>query len=450
MRRLDRTARIQSELIVAIYCFVHQNFPGQYAHLVRHLADMPGNRVYFITQSRYGEIPGVRKLVYKPDLTHGASCHPNSAVLEAAVRTGVAVAEVCKRLRRRGVFPDIIVGHCGWGETLFIKDVFPKTPVLSNFEFFFHEKDADVGFDREFAPRREDDGGRLRVRNAVNHMSADASDWGHTATDWQFSLFPPALQARITTLHEGTDTTRFTPNRSAWLALGPRGMKLTAKSEVITYVARNLEPYRGFHVFMRALPEILRRRPRAQVLIVGGDGVSYGAPHPSGKSFREAMLAELGDRIDSARVHFMGTVPADVYLTVLQISSVHVYLTYPFVLSWSFVEAMSTGCMLVASATPPVREYVRDGEHGVLVDFFDVPAISAGVIAALEDRPGCAPLRVAARRRAVDRLDLESRILPRWLHLLDDLMAGRTPRREPERGVRRRLGTPSRKPPLNA
>jgi glycosyltransferase involved in cell wall biosynthesis len=424
---------------VAIYCFVHQNFPGQYAHLVRRLADVPGNRVYFITQSRYGEIPGVRKLVYKPDLTHGASCHPHSAVLESAVRTGVAVAEVCKRLRRAGVFPDIVVGHCGWGETLFIKDVFPKVPVLSNFEFFFHERGADVGFDREFAPRREDDGGRLRARNAINHMSADASDWGHTATDWQFSLFPRSLQSRITTLHEGTDTARYSPNPAAWLALAPSGLKLTAQSEVITYVARNLEPYRGFHVFMRALPEILRRRPRAQVLIVGGDGVSYGAPHVSGRSFREAMLAELGDGVDGARVHFMGTVAADVYLTVLQISSVHVYLTYPFVLSWSFVEAMSAGCLIVASATPPVQEFLQHEQQGLLVDFFDVAAISDSVVTGLEEPARHAPLRLAARQAAIERLDLESRSLPRWLRLLDELMAGRTPRAaRPAAAVRRR------------
>jgi glycosyltransferase involved in cell wall biosynthesis len=307
--------------------------------------------------------------------------------------------------------------------------VFPKAPVLSNFEFFFQPSGADVGFDREFAPQREDDAGRLRVRNAIHYMSADAADWGHTATDWQYSLFPSALQSRISTLHEGVDTERIRPSEAAWLQLEQNGVRLDRKSEVITYVARNLEPYRGFHVFMRALPELLRRRPNAHALIVGGDGVSYGPAHFSGQSFREAMLAEVGDRLDLQRVHFMGTVAADVYLTVLQISSVHIYLTYPFVLSWSFVEAMAAGCLIVGSATPPVREYLRDGHNGLLVDFFDVPGICRHVEAALEDPQRFAPLRQAARQTAIEAIDLESHILPRWRRLLGDLMAGRAPER---------------------
>jgi glycosyltransferase involved in cell wall biosynthesis len=410
------------------YLFVHQNFPGQYGQLVRHLAAQPRNRVYFITQSSKGEIPGVRKLVYKPSLASETRCHPYALVLDAALRTGTAVAAVCKRLRNRGVFPDLVVGHCGWGETLMIKDVFPKARVLSNFEFFYHAEGVDIGFDREFAPRRDEDAGRLRVRNAINFMSADASDWGHTATAWQHGLFPESMRSRISILHEGVDTNRYKPNPSASLTVGRNSVHVTRKSEVITYVARNLEPYRGFHVLMRSLPELLRKRPRAQVLIVGGDEVSYGTPPRSDQTHRQLLMKEVGAALDLDRVHFMGTVAPDVYLTVLQLSSVHVYLTYPFVLSWSFVEAMSTGCTIVASGTPPVLEMMRSGENGLLVDFFDPAAICDRIDAALDDPQMAASLGRAARQTIIARLDFDTRILPRWSRLFDDLMARRTPK----------------------
>ena len=234
MRRLDRTARIQSELIVAIYCFVHQNFPGQYAHLVRHLADMPGNRVYFITQSRYGEIPGVRKLVYKPDLTHGASCHPNSAVLEAAVRTGVAVAEVCKRLRRRGVFPDIIVGHCGWGETLFVRDIWPNVPILLHAEFFDQAQGADVGVGPETAdPDPVRAAYLIRGRRVPMLQALADATQAVTSTDWQASTFPAFLRSRIDVIHEGIDTSIAAPDASASLSLRRDGVNLRAGDEIV-------------------------------------------------------------------------------------------------------------------------------------------------------------------------------------------------------------------------
>jgi len=414
-----------------IFVFIHQNFPGQYANIVRHLAHQPAHQVYFITQTGHTDIPGVRKIVYRPEAMFSCSCNSYTGVFDSAVRAGVAVADVCRGLRADGVVPDIVVGHCGWGETLFVKDVFPDVPVLSCFEFFYHSAGVDVGFDPEFARPSEHDGVRLSVRNAVNRLSFSSSTWGHSATAWQRSLFPASMQERISSLHEGVDTERVRPDPDAWLKLGGANRILTRRDEVITYVARNLEPYRGFHIFMRALAELLRRRPRAHVLIVGGDGFSYGNPPPYAGTYREMMLAELGSRLDRERIHFLGCVSYEAYLNVLQVSSVHVYLTYPFVLSWSFVEALAAGCLILGSATAPVLELLRDGENGLVVDFFSPRALCERIDEVLEQPDRLQSLRDAARETAVQRLDLRSQMLPRWLTLLGDLIDRRLPAAQP-------------------
>jgi|HubBroStandDraft_1064217.scaffolds.fasta_scaffold18114_2 glycosyltransferase involved in cell wall biosynthesis len=413
------------------FLFIHQNFPAQYLHLVRRLAARKEHLVYFITQTDQNEIPKVRKLLYQPVLPLFSGCHPYSASFDVAVRIGVAVADVCRSLLASGVVPDIVVGHCGWGETLFVKDVFPNVPVLSYFEFFYHCHGADVGFDPEFAPPADGDSARLQIRNAVNRLSFAASDWGHTATAWQRSLFPAAMQARISTLHEGVDTRKIKPDPAAWITLARDKIALTREDEVITYVSRNLEPYRGFHIFMRALPEILRRRPRAHALIVGGDGLSYGEPPAQGGTFREVMLAEVGGALDLERVHFLGQVPYATYLNILQVSSVHVHLTYPFVLSWSFLEAMSAGCAVVSSATAPVLEVLRDRENGLLVNFFAADEVCDRVDEVLNHPDRMQAMREASRATVVTRFDTSLVTLPRWENLLSDLIERRFPESQP-------------------
>ncbi len=413
------------------FLFIHQNFPGQYFHIVRRLAGQNDKRVYFITQTSQIEIPGVSKIVYKPELPELSSCHPYAAPFDAAVRTGTAVAEACRKLLEAGVVPDIVVGHCGWGETLFVKEVFPRAPLLTYFEFFYHAQGADVGFDPEFAPSHPDDRSRLQVRNAVTRLSFAECDWGQAATAWQRSLFPAAMQARITRLHEGVDTATVKPDPGAWIKLAPQNIVLTRSDEVITYVSRNLEPYRGFHIFMRALPEILRRRPRLHVMIVGGDGLSYSHPPPYGGSYREMMLAELNGRLDLSRVHFLGSVPYATFLNVLQVSSAHVYLTYPFVLSWSFLEAMSAGCAVIGSATPPVAEVLRDRENGFLVDFLSTEALCDRVDEIHGHPNRHQAMREAARATAIRDFDTDAVILPLWDRLMKTLIEGRRPVEQP-------------------
>jgi glycosyltransferase involved in cell wall biosynthesis len=369
---------------------------------------------------------GINKIIYPKDRRGPINCHAYSVELDRAIYTGASVFEVCRGLRDQGLRPDLIVGHSGWGETLFVKDVFPDVPLLANFEFFYHPQGVDVGFDPEFVSIFSDPS-RLRARNGVTLMAFQAADWGHSATQWQRSLHPPEMHSRISVLHEGVDTDMVCPDPKARFILPGTRRAFTRRDEVVTYVARNLEPYRGFHIFMRSLPQLLRRRKRAQIVIVGGDGVSYGAPPPPRSSFRDMMLQELGAKLDLARVHFVGMLDYHAYLKLLQVSSVHVYLTYPFVLSWSAIEAMACGCLIVASDTPPVREVLHDGSNALTVDFFAYKQLAQRIEAALDQPQQMKALREAARATAVSQFDLRRQLLPRWSALLDDLIHHRRP-----------------------
>ena len=401
------------------WLFIHQNFPGQYVHAARHLV-AAGDTVCFITQQRERQLPGVRKIVYAP--RRGASqAHSFVRDFETAVENGLAVAAVCEALKREGFRPDLVVGHNGWGEILYVKDCWPGMPLLGYFEFFYHASNSDLDFDPEF-PASAEDGMRIRTRNAINLMGLETADWGQTPTEWQRSRYPRRYWPNISIIHEGIDTEAVRPDRSARLWL-KGGVSLSQGDQVITYCARNLEPYRGFHVFMRALPEVLRRFPKAQVLIVGGNGVSYGRRPTRAGSWREQMLAELAGQIDLARVHFLGRIPYAQHLAILQLSSAHVYLTYPFVLSWSFLEAMAAGCVVIGSRTAPVEEVIEDGANGYLVDFFDTAALAERIGTVLSDPAGQAEIRAAARRNVLERYDLGTVCLPEYLGLMRRLAA---------------------------
>jgi glycosyltransferase involved in cell wall biosynthesis len=277
-----------------------------------------------------------------------------------------------------------------------------------------------MDFDPEFPPEA-DAAERLRTRNAVNLMTLDAADWGLTPTRWQRDGYPARAGDRLSVIHEGIDTAVVRPDSRAQIWLND-GRCLQAGDEVLTFSARNLEPYRGFHRFMRALPEILRRRPAAQCLILGGDGVSYGRASPDGGTWRARMLAELDGRIDLGRVHFLGALPYAQYLAVLQLARVHVYLTYPFVLSWSLLEALAAGCLVVGSRTAPVEEVMTDHENGWLVDFFDAEALAARVVEGLSAQAETVELRRNARLTVQSRYDLRTICLPAQMKLLQNLI----------------------------
>jgi glycosyltransferase involved in cell wall biosynthesis len=426
--------------------FVHQNFPGQFRRLAPWFASDARHEVVTLSErhaNRPVNFPRMRHLFY--DTPQGASktTHHYVQSLESAVRRGQAVVRVAMALRKEGYAPDVIYAHPAWGEALYLKEIFPKSKLLNYYEFYYRYRGSDVGFDPEY-PSTLDDLLRTPTRNATQLLSFAASDAGVSPTEWQKSQYPPFWRDVISVIHEGVDTEAVGPAPQAVLRLAKPGLEFRRGDEVITYVSRNLEPYRGFHVFMRALPVIQRRCPRAHVLIVGGDGVSYGRRAPEGRTYRKKLLDEVGADLDLSRIHFLGNLPYSQYLQVLQVSSVHVYLTYPFVLSWSMLEAMAAGCLVIGSRTPPVEEVIRDGENGLLVDFHSPAKLAARVEEAVKNNDYFKPLRELARATIVERYDWRTLCRPQQVALIESLAAGATGREAavgPRRGGSAGTGT---------
>jgi glycosyltransferase involved in cell wall biosynthesis len=400
------------------FLFIHQNFPGQFVHVAAELVRQ-GHEVVAIGISGRG-LPGVKFLRYQPKGPVRPSDVNAIRDFETKVIRGLACAHVMEQLKKDGFNPNVVVAHPGWGEALFCKDVWPQSRLIVFAEFFYSTQGADYNFDPEFAHDSEGARSRLRLKNSVHLHALHAADVGYTPTQWQHSQIPLEYQPKMQVIFDGIDTDVVAPQANVLIHLKRENIRLTQQSEVITFVNRNLEPYRGFHVFMRALPAIMQARPNAHCLIVGRDDVSYGSAPQGGSTWRQLMLAEVGAQLPMDRIHFLGGLPYQDYLKVLQLSTCHVYMTYPFVLSWSCLEAMSAGAVVVASRTKPVEEVIEHGCNGLLVDFFDVAALSRQVIEVLADPKGYAHLGKAARQTVVERYDLRSRCLPKQLTLIKD------------------------------
>ncbi len=378
---------------------IHQNFPGQFGHLVREWSKRPTWDVRGLGRDTAPGMPGFDKLIrYKLARNVRADQHLYLRQIEASTLHGQAAARAMIKLKQSGFVPDAILAHPGWGETLFAKDVFPHARLVHFCEWYYSADGADLGFDPEF-PLSFDDRARIRMWNAQHALDLVQCDAAVSPTHWQRSRYPEILQPKIVVQHEGIATEGLAPNASAALTT-PNGVVLKAGDAVVTYAARNLEPYRGFHVFMRALERIQKADPSCHALIVGGDGVSYGKRPQGAANWREKMLAELS--LDPARTHFLGRIPMARYVTVLQVSAAHVYLTYPFVLSWSLLEAMACGAPIVASDTAPVREVIRDGVNGRLVGFGDTDGVVRSVLELLS-RGKDAEVRCERARADVQR-----------------------------------------------
>jgi glycosyltransferase involved in cell wall biosynthesis len=409
----DRTMRI---------LFIHQNFPGQFKHLAPVLVQQ-GHEVVAIS-NRADSPPtwsGVRIVTYRNEQQTAKNIHPWLADFEPKVIRAEAVFRVALQLRQSGFTPDVIVAHPGWGDSMFIKQVWPDAKLGLYCEFHYLQSGTDVGFDPEFPVDLANAGCRIALKNLGNLVHFQVADAGISPTRWQASTFPSPFRERISVIHDGINTDAVRPNPAARLTLtGAEGRELVLDRsvEVITFVNRNLEPYRGYHVFVRALPALLKRRPNAHVLIVGGDDVSYGDRPPPGKSWRNVFFSEIVGSLtpdQRARVHFLGHVAYPNFIEMLQLSRVHVYLTYPFVLSWSLLEAMSAACAIVASNTQPVAEVIEDGKTGRLVDFFDRDALVEQVCHLLDDPAQRERLGSAARQLAQGRYDLKQICLPQQL-----------------------------------
>lgn len=414
--------------------FIHQNFPGQFKFLAPALANR-GHRVVALALQKSAERnwQGVEVVPYGVKQGSTAGVHPWVTDFETKVIRAEGAFIACRALRDRGFEPDVIIAHPGWGESLFVKEVWPRAKLGIFCEFFYLAEGADTGFDPEFPTADPShDACRLKMKNLNNLLHFEIADAAIAPTHWQASTFPEPFRSRITVVHDGIDTQTIRPNPAVSLNLARKGterpLTLSRADEVITFVNRNLEPMRGCHIFMRALPELLRRRPKAHVIIVGKDGVSYGARPSVEKNgfatWKEVFSNEIRGQISGAdweRVHFVGHVPYDNFIALLQLSSVHVYWTYPFVLSWSLIEAMSAGAAIVASDTAPLREVISSGENGLLVDFFSVDGLVQSVSQLLDDADARLRLGMAARQTAVGCYDLNSICLPKQLEWVEAL-----------------------------
>lgn len=399
--------------------FVHQNFPGQFTHLAPALAAR-GHEVMALAdvanQANAKSVP-IRTFFYKSPVKN--RLQGIGATFADMTACGEMVAGACAQLREKtGFVPDVIFGHNGWGETLFLREVWPDATILNYAEFCYKARGLDADFDPEFQTSVAKSRMATTARAAHILLSMLDADAGLSPTRWQADTFPDALRRKISVVHDGVDTDQVRPDPSASLTLADAGITLRPGDEVLSFVNRNLEPYRGYHIFMRALPAVLKARPNAQVVIVGGNGQSYGRSPESG-TWKDRFLDEVKGDLDLARVHFTGRIPRPAFLSLMQVARVHAYLTYPFVLSWSMIEAMSAGALVIGSRTGSVGEVIRDGVNGRLVDFFDVAGWSDALIRALADPEADDPLRANARATVLEQYDLKRVCLPRLIDFVE-------------------------------
>ena len=408
--------------------FVHQNFPGQYVHIVQRLASLGGHQLVALgIHAPDGNRPLPEALnFFRYPLERGNTkgIHPFVMETETKVIRADGCAQAAEQLKSKGFTPDLICAHPGWGEALFLKAVWPDAPLLCYQEFFYNshgfDSNFDPEFDREWTWQEE---ARLTLKNAYLHLTLQQADWNVCPTHFQASSFPEHWRGKISVIHDGVDTQKAKPDPSASPLTLPDGTVLQKGEPIVTFVNRRLEPYRGCHTFLRSLPELQERCPEARIVIVGDTkGVSYGAVCPEGE-WKDRFLAEIQGRYDPSRVHFTGTLPYASFIPLLQLSACHVYLTYPFVMSWSLLEAMACGCAVVGSNTAPVREVIRHGENGLLVDFFSPADLAAAVAEMLQNRDQAAAFGAAARQTVERTYDLEV-CLRRQLSLMDLVASG--------------------------
>ena len=395
--------------------FLHRNFPAQFRYLIKELVKNKENKIVFITNNDSHKIPGVMKIQYRLKREVPENCHRYLRFYEEAIIHAQAAAEAAIQLRNSGFIPDIIYGHT-WGQTLFMKDIFPEVPLLCYFEWFYNSVGADMGFDGEVLS--VDKLAKLRSKNAHLLIDLYTCDAGICPTKFQKKQFPKEFDDKLKVIYDGVDTDYCKPNENAVFKIDNKDLVFTSKDEVVTYATRGLEAYRGFPEFMQAVERLQKRRKNLHVIIAGEDRVCYG-PKLADTTYKKLMLQKLD--LDLDRIHFVGKLPFARYVNLLQISSAHVYLTYPFVVSWSLFDAMSCACPIVASATEPVMEFVENNKSGLLFDFYDINEQVEKIEYALNNREKMASIRANARNVIVENYSL-FKMIPQHLEYINSII----------------------------
>jgi glycosyltransferase involved in cell wall biosynthesis len=394
--------------------FIHPNQPAQFEFAACELARNEGNRVVMLSRTNLSiRMPKVELRPFGDGPLPGGGKLPVLQKFNQASSRAIAVARQCAKLKQEGFVPDIIVAHPGWGDALLVKTIFETSPLLNYMEFYNQPRGTDLDFFPGAKRTFQTMAGATTV-NAMHALNFFNADCCITPTYWQRSVHPPEMHPRINVLHEGVDIDRCRADIEATFELKD-GRILDRECEVVTHVERTFDNYRGFPTFLRAMEIVQQRRPQTHFLIVGVDHEGY-----SPGSFREQIRKA---NLDRNRTHFLGHLTYEGYLKVLQLSSAHIYLTAPFVLSWSFLEAMAVACPLACTNTPPVAEVAKDGRDCLMFDFFKPRELADAVDRLLDDRVLAKALGRAARDKVVAEYD-RNRLLPIFLQLISDIASG--------------------------
>lgn len=402
--------------------FMHNNFPGQYRRIEQFIKPMKDVQAAVATLETNAQKQNLKTVTYKPHRDATQGIHPALIATERAVLMGHAAYNTLLPPAKKGYKPDIILSHSGWGANMFLKDIFPDSKLLTYYEWYYHGVGTDADFLKQEPESDPNTLVRVRMKNTPILQDLAAMDWGQSPTYFQRSQFPDLFHDRISVLHDGVDTRFFSP------AENPKDVKvkigdvtLSGEDEVITYVARGMEPYRGFPQFIEAVAELQKQRPNLHVVMLGNDRAAYGSKRDDGKTYKEWALETFD--LDLSRLHMPGLQPLETFRDLMRITKAHVYLTVPFVLSWSLMEAMGAGALIIGSDTDPLKEVVTDGENGLLVPFFEPSAIVEAVIRACDDPAGHMPLRQKARETILERYDTE-KLLPQYWDLIQSVANG--------------------------
>ena len=401
--------------------FVHQNFPGQYKYLAPMMAKLKDFEVSSLSMTPYTPLAGINQNIYNLKVGTSLNIHKYATEFETKLLRAEASADKAYELKNLGYYPDIIVGHTGWGELLFLKEVWPETKYLSYVEFFYNLENSDIDFDDTvFMDKSPYIRRKLIARNSAFLSQYLISDRMITPTNFQKNTFPDILKKNIKVIHEGIDTEKLKPSLNSYITIDKK--KFTKKDKIVLFISRCLEPYRGYHSFIRSIPGILKEHPDAKIFIIGGDQKGYGAEPEEGTTHRENFFNEIKDKVDISNIYFLGLIDYEAIRACYQIATLHVYLTYPFVLSWSMLESMSCEGLIVGSDTGPVSEIITHKKNGLLVDFFNYEEISSRINSILDDPQKYLSIRKNARKTILKNYDLWTKCLPRQEALIREVL----------------------------